>query len=69
MNTERLRARRAELVDSHGKLLEQAQQTGIAIERVRGALALCDEMLADAPPEPELIVPSVNGADPAEASV
>ena len=43
-----VQARRAELLDSHGKLMEQLNQLTVAIERTRGAISLCDELLAGA---------------------
>jgi len=52
-----IKARRAELVKAHAELVEQHAQVSINLERVRGAIGLCDELLAavEAPgaPAPE----------------
>jgi hypothetical protein len=61
-----VQARRAELIESHGKLLEQLNQLTVAIERTRGAISICDELLAE--PDPSTMpAPMPNGGDPADA--
>ncbi len=49
-----VKARREELVKNHEQLLAQYQQVGVALERTRGAIALCDELIqAGGPAENE----------------
>jgi hypothetical protein len=55
MTIETIKARREVLAQQHDQLVTQLQQVGTALERVRGAIALCDELLAaqdGAGPEP-----------------
>ena len=54
-----------ELSAQHQQAIAQQQQLGIALERVRGAIALCDELLG--PAESDSAVVSPNGVQ-ADAS-
>ena len=56
---DRLTARRAALIKTHGELEAQLGTVTRTLERVRGALALCDELLA-APEAPEAAAPPVD---------
>jgi hypothetical protein len=49
-----IKARREELLKNHEQLVKQQEQVTVALERTRGAIAMCDELLAAAQ----------NGADP-----
>jgi len=42
-----IKARRAALVKTHAELMEQHAHVSVNLERVRGAIALCDELLAE----------------------
>jgi hypothetical protein len=57
IEAETLKTRREELGKTHDTLVQQLQQLSGTLERIRGAIALCDELLASQ--NGEVLVPEV----------